>query len=102
VIRNEAQNNPQGKQKTTNLDHGYNPPFDIVAMIREIVYYYLNGKGTLPRVAPIFKLKDLETIFRHKAFKMLLSKGKITQDTFDMLMSWRHSGLAHVCFGVKS
>jgi hypothetical protein len=28
------------------------------------------------RVAPAFKLKDLETIFRHKVFRMLLSNGK--------------------------
>jgi hypothetical protein len=41
------------------------------------------------RVAPSFETKDLEAIFRHKVFKMLLSKGKITQDLvnmrFDML-----------------
>ncbi|MBW2660890.1 MAG: transposase [Deltaproteobacteria bacterium] len=49
------------------------------------------------RVAPTFKLKDLETIFRHKVFKMLLSKGKITQDTDHMLMSWRHSGFNVFC-----
>jgi hypothetical protein len=50
VVWNEAQDNPQSKQKTAHLDHGYSPPFDIVAMIREIVYYYLNGKGTLPKI----------------------------------------------------
>jgi len=36
--------------------------------------------------------KDLEEIFRHKVFKMLLSKGKITEGLVRMLMSWRHSG----------
>ena len=44
------------------------------------------------KVAPRFETKDLETIFRHKVFKMLLSKGKITEDLVNMLMSWRHSG----------
>jgi hypothetical protein len=41
------------------------------------------------RVAPHFHTKPLEEIFRHKVFKVLLSKGKITQDLvnmrFDML-----------------
>jgi len=32
------------------------------------------------RVAPRFETKQLEVVFRHKFFKMLLSKGKITQD----------------------
>jgi hypothetical protein len=44
------------------------------------------------RVAPHFHKKPLEEIFRHKVFKMLISKGKITQDLVGMLMSWRHSG----------
>ena len=44
------------------------------------------------RVAPRFQIKDLEKIFRHKVFKMLLAEGKITQDLVDMLISWRHSG----------
>ena len=43
-------------------------------------------------VAPLFELKHLEEIFRHKVFKMLLSKGKITEDLVDMLMKWRYSG----------
>jgi len=42
-----------------------------------------------PGVAPSFDTKDLENIFRYKVFKMLLSKGIITQDLvnmrFDML-----------------
>lgn len=49
------------------------------------------------RVAPLFALKHLEAIFRHKVFTMLLSKGKITQDMVDMLMSWRHSGFNVFC-----
>jgi hypothetical protein len=49
------------------------------------------------RVAPRFHTKDLEEIFRHKVFKMLLSKGKITQDLVNMLMSWRHSGFNVFC-----
>ena len=46
-----------------------------------------------PGVAPRFDTKPLEEIFRHKIFKMLLSKGKITQDLvsmrFDMLTALR-------------
>ena len=49
------------------------------------------GQGMF-RVAPRFETKDLEKIFRHKVFKMMLSKGKITQELVDMLMTWRHSG----------
>jgi hypothetical protein len=56
--------------------------------------FYGNG---MFRVAPLFKLKHLEAIFRHKVFTMLLSKGKITQDMVDMLMSWRHSGFNVFC-----
>jgi len=49
------------------------------------------------RVAPLFELKHLEKIFRHKVYKMLLSKGKITEDLVHMLMSWRHSGFNIFC-----
>lgn len=34
------------------------------------------------RVSPPFELKKLEAIFRHKVFKMLLAKGKITVALF--------------------
>jgi len=56
--------------------------------------FYGNG---MFRVSPLFELKHLEAIFRHKVFKMLLSKGKITQDLVDMLMNWRHSGFNVFC-----
>ena len=36
------------------------------------------------RVAPRFESKQFEEIFRHNVFKMLLSKGKITQELVDM------------------
>lgn len=49
------------------------------------------------RVSPRFETKDLQEIFRHKVFKMLLSKGKITEDLVNMLMSWRHSGFIVFC-----
>ena len=49
------------------------------------------------KVAPRFDTKPLEEIFRHKIFKMLLSKGKITQGLVDMLMKWRHSGFNVFC-----
>lgn len=56
--------------------------------------FYGNG---MFRVAPLFESKHLEAIFRHKVFKMLLSKGKITQDLVDMVMNWRHSGFNVFC-----
>ena len=49
------------------------------------------------RVAPRFETKQLEHIFRHKIFKMLLSKGNITEELIDMLMTWRHSGFNVFC-----
>ena len=49
------------------------------------------------RVAPRFTSKTLEEIFRQRVFKMLLSKGKITEDLVDMLMRWRHSGFNVFC-----
>jgi hypothetical protein len=50
-----------------------------------------DGKG-LFRVAPRFNPEDLKAIFEHHVFRMLLGKGKITQDLVLMLRSWRHSG----------
>lgn len=49
------------------------------------------------RVAPRVETKDLENTFRHKVFKMLLSKGKITEDLVQMLLGWRHSGFNVFC-----
>ena len=62
---------------------GFNPHCHI--LITDGCFY---GKD-MCRVAPHFHTKPLEEIFRHKVFKVLLSKGKITQDLvnmrFDML-----------------
>ncbi len=41
--------------------------------------------------------KTLEQIFRHKVLKMLLEKGKITQDMIALLDKWRHSGFNVFC-----
>jgi hypothetical protein len=49
------------------------------------------------RVSPLFELKSLEQIFRHKVFKALLSKGKFTEEMVEMLMKWRHSGFNVFC-----
>jgi len=70
---------------------GFNPHLHILCS--DGCFY---GEGMF-RVAPLFELKHLEKIFRHKIFKMLLSKGKITQDLVSMLMSWRHSGFNVFC-----
>jgi hypothetical protein len=65
---------------------GYNPHLHVLCTDG---CFYGNG---MFRVAPHFETKELEEIFRHKVFKMLLSKGKITEDLVNMLMNWRHSG----------
>jgi len=48
-------------------------------------------------VAPPLELKKLEAIFRHKAIRTLLSKGKIMQEMIAMLATWRHSGFHVFC-----
>ena len=57
-------------------------------------------------VSPTADTKALEQIFRHKVLKMLLAKGKITQDMFMLLVvnpvfsgdKWQHTGF-NVFFG---
>ena len=49
------------------------------------------------RVAPPLELKKLETIFRHKVFRMLLNKGKITEEMMKMLSGWNHTGFNVFC-----
>jgi len=56
--------------------------------------FYGNGMFL---VAPLFELKQLEAIFRNKVFKMLLKKGKITEELVQMVMGWRHSGFNVFC-----
>ena len=51
------------------------------------------GKGIF-RVAPAFKLKDLEKLFRLKVLAMLLGKKKITRELIRMLDGWKHSGFS--------
>jgi hypothetical protein len=48
-------------------------------------------------VAPPLELKKLEAIFRHKVFKMLLNRGKITKEMIAMISTWRHSGFNVFC-----
>jgi len=78
---------------------GFNPHLHILST--DGCFY---GKGMF-RVAPRFETKGLEEIFpakdgifdRHKVFKMLLSKGKITEDLVNILLSWQHSGFNVFC-----
>jgi hypothetical protein len=70
---------------------GFNPHLHVLCT--DGCFY---GKGIF-RVALRFRPKDLEEIFRHKVFKMLLSRGKITEDLIKMLISWRHSGFNVFC-----
>jgi hypothetical protein len=53
--------------------------------------------GAWGRVAPPLDLKKLEAVFRHRVFKMLLAKGRITRDLIAMLSNWRHSGFQVFC-----
>jgi Zn finger protein HypA/HybF involved in hydrogenase expression len=70
---------------------GFNPHLHVLSTDG---CFYGNG---MFRVVPRFETNQLEEIFRHKVFKMLLSKGKITQDLVSMLLSWRHSGFNVYC-----
>jgi len=56
--------------------------------------FYGNG---MFRGAPAFDTKKLAKSFQHQILKMLLSKGKITEDLVNMLLSWRHSGFNVFC-----
>ncbi|MDP2725496.1 MAG: transposase, partial [Syntrophales bacterium] len=71
---------------------GYNPHTHI--LVTDGCFY---GDGGMFRVSPPFELKKLEAIFRHKVFRMLLNKGKITQEMITMLSTWRHSGFHVFC-----
>jgi len=70
---------------------GFNPHCHV--LVTDGCFY---GKGMF-RVAPPLDLKKLEAIFRHNVFKMLLAKGRITQDLIAMLSNWRHSGFQVFC-----
>ena len=71
---------------------GFNPHCHI--LLTDGCFY---GKKGMFRVAPPLELKKLETIFRHKVFKMLLKKGKITEEMIRMLSAWKHSGFHIFC-----
>ena len=71
---------------------GFNPHCHI--LLTDGCFY---GEKGMFRVAPPLELKKLEAIFRHKVFKMLLKKGKITEEMVRMLSSWKHSGFNVFC-----
>jgi hypothetical protein len=70
---------------------GFNPHCHV--LVTDGGFY---GRGMF-RVAPPLDMKKLEAIFRHKVFKMLLVKGRITKDLIAMLSNWRHSGFQSFC-----
>lgn len=47
------------------------------------------------RVAPAFDTESLEKLSQHKVLRMLLRKGRITEEVAKLILSWRHS-----CFNV--
>lgn len=71
---------------------GFNPHAHI--LMTDGCFY---GNKGMFRVAPPLELKKLEAIFRHKVLRMLLSKGKITEEMIAMLSTWRHSGFHVFC-----
>jgi len=71
---------------------GFNPHCHI--LLTDGCFYDKRG---MFRVAPPLELKKLEAIFRHKVFKMLLKKGKITEEMVRMLSAWKHSGFNVFC-----
>ena len=70
---------------------GYNPHLHVLASDG---CFHGNGMFT---VAPRFETKQLEKIFRHNVFKMLMLKEKITEDLVHMMMPWRRSGFNVSC-----
>jgi hypothetical protein len=70
---------------------GYNPHCHI--LVTDGCFY----GNSMFRVPPPFELKKMEAIFRHKVFRMLLAKGKITEEMIRVRSSWRHSGFHVFC-----
>ena len=71
---------------------GFNPHTHI--LVTDGCFY---GEKGMFRVAPPLELKKLEAIFRHKVLRMLLNKGKITQERVRMLSGWKHTGFNVFC-----
>ncbi|MDQ5984573.1 MAG: hypothetical protein CSYNP_00268 [Syntrophus sp. SKADARSKE-3] len=71
---------------------GFNPHCHI--LVTDGCFYGSNG---MFRVAPPLELKKLETIFRHKIFRMLLAKGKSSEEMVRLLSGWKHSGFNVFC-----
>ena len=71
---------------------GFNPHCHI--LVTDGCFY---GNKGMFRVAPPLELKKLEAIFRHKVFRMLLNKGKITEEMIRMISAWKHSGFHVFC-----
>jgi hypothetical protein len=71
---------------------GFNPHCHI--LLTDGCFY---GDKGMFRVAPPLELKKLEAIFRHKVFRMLLKKGKISEEMVRMRSAWKHSGFNVFC-----
>ncbi len=71
---------------------GFNPHCHI--LLTDGCFY---GDRGMFRVAPPLELKKLEAIFRHKVFRMLLKKSKITEEMVRMLSTWKPSGFNVFC-----
>ena len=71
---------------------GHNPHCHI--LVTDGCFY---GNKGMFRVAPPLELKKLEAIFQHKMFRILLNKGKITEEMVRMHSAWKHSGFHVFC-----
>jgi hypothetical protein len=71
---------------------GFNPHCHI--LVTDGCFY---GNKGMFRVAPPLELKKLEAIFRHQILRLLLRKGKITEEMVKMLSRWKHSGFNVFC-----
>ena len=69
---------------------GFNPHCHI--LVTDGCFY---GRRGMFRVAPPLELKKLETIFRHKVLRMLISKGKISREMLAFQDSFRHSSTSY-------
>jgi len=56
------------------------------------------GKDGFFYASPIrIDTSSLEELFIYRVYKMLLSKGLITERVIELILSWRHSGFGLYC-----
>ncbi len=61
-----------------------------------IAVKYIKKHGSI-NLSDLKNTASLEKLFIHKIFKMLLSKGLITERVIELISSWRHTGFGVYC-----